>query len=131
RPFWLGEPTAAYARIREVMVEAYRRMAEVCRPGRTAQDIHEASGYIESCGFTTVDGVAHGFGIDLLPPSIRSPSFDPPAALTLTPNMTLVLQPNPTTHDETMGMQVGDMGVITDAGFASMHASANDVIRVG
>jgi len=130
RPFFLGEPTKDYERIREVMVEAYRRMAEVCRSGRTAQDIHEASGYIESCGFTTVDGVAHGFGIDLLPPSIRSPSFDAPAPLTLVPNMTLVLQPNPTTHDETMGMQVGDMGVITEAGYVSMHASPNDVIRL-
>ena len=37
---------------------AYRKMAEVERPGRTAQDIHEASGVIEEAGFTTVDGVA-------------------------------------------------------------------------
>ena len=131
RPFFLGEPTKDYERIREVMVKAYKRMAAVSRPGKTAQDIHEASGYIESCGLTTVDGVAHGFGIDLLPPSIRSPSFDPPAPLTLTRNMTLVLQPNPTTKDEMMGMQVGDMGLVTDDGYKSMHASPNDVIRLG
>ncbi len=131
RPFFLGEPTKEYERIRDVMVEAYNRMAAVARPGRTAQDIHEASGYIESCGFTTVDGVAHGFGIDLLPPSIRSPSFDPPVPLTLTKNMTLVLQPNPTTADERMGMQVGDMGLITDDGYVSMHGTPNDVIRLG
>ena len=131
RPFFLGEPTKDYERIREVMVGAYERMAAVCRPGSTAQAIHEASGYIEACGFTTVDGVAHGFGIDLLPPSVRSPSFDPPAPLTLERGMTLVLQPNPTTHDELKGMQVGDMGVITDAGYVSLHASPNDVIRLG
>ena len=131
RPFFLGEPTPEYERIRDVMVEAYARMKAVCVPGRTAQDIHEASGFIEAQGLTTVDGVAHGFGIDLLPPSIRSPSFDPPAPLTLQRNMTLVLQPNPTSKDELMGMQVGDMGLITDAGYVSMHASPNDVIRLG
>lgn len=131
RPFFLGEPTAEYERIRGIMVEAYERMRAVCVPGRTAQDIHEASGFIEAQGLTTVDGVAHGFGIDLLPPSIRSPSFDPPAPLTLRRNMTLVLQPNPTTKDETIGMQVGDMGLVTDDGYKSMHASPNDVIRLG
>ncbi len=131
RPFYLGEPTAEYERIRAVMVEAYDRMRAVCVPGRTAQDIHEASGYIEAQGLTTVDGVAHGFGIDLLPPSIRSPSFDPPVPLTLRRNMTLVLQPNPTTKDELMGLQVGDMGLITEEGYKSMHATPNDVIRLG
>ncbi len=131
RPFFLGEPTAEYERIRAVMVEAYNRMKAVCVPGSTAQAIHEASGYIEAQGLTTVDGVAHGFGIDLLPPSIRSPSFDPPAPLTLKRNMTLVLQPNPTTKDELLGMQVGDMGVITDEGYKSMHATPSDVIRLG
>lgn len=130
RCFFLGEPTAEYERIRKVMVEAYERMRAVCVPGRTAQDIHEASGWIEAQGLTTVDGVAHGFGIDLLPPSIRSPSFDPPAPLTLRKNMTLVLQPNPTTKDELMGLQIGDMGLITDDGYMSMHATQNDVIRL-
>ena len=131
RPFYLGEPTKEYEAIRMVMVEAYARMKAVCVPGRTAQEIHEASGWIEAQGYTTVDGVAHGFGIDLLPPSIRSPSFDPPLPLTLIRNMTLVLQPNPTTKDELMGLQVGDMGVITDAGYQTMHATPNDVIRLG
>lgn len=131
RPFFLGEPTPEYEHIRAVMVEAYGRMRAVCVPGSTAQAIHEASGYVESQGLTTVDGVAHGFGIDLLPPSVRSPSFDPPAPLTLKRNMTIVLQPNPTTKDELKGMQVGDMGVITDEGYRSMHATPNDVIRLG
>lgn len=131
RPFFLGEPTPEYQRISEVMTAAYHRMARVTQPGATANDIHEASGYIEECGYTTVDGVAHGFGIDLLPPSIRSKSFDAPVPFTLERNMTIVLQPNPTTKDERAGMQVGDMGLVTDAGFQSMHQTPPEVIRLG
>ena len=131
RPFFLGEPTPEYAKLHELAKAAYRKMAEVARPGRTAQDIHEASGVIEEAGFTTVDGVAHGFGIDLLPPSIRSPSFDAPLPFTLETNMTLVIQPNPTTADERMGIQVGDMGLITESGFVSMHETPAEAIRCG
>lgn len=37
--------------------------------------------------------------------------------------MTLVLQPNPTTKDEMMAMQAGEMELPTVEGFRSMHKS--------
>ena len=45
--------------------------------------------------------------------------------------MTVVIQPNPTTKDERMGVQLGDMGVITEEGFERMHRVAPEVIRCG
>jgi len=131
RPFFLGDPTPDYVKVCDIARTAYQRMIDVIKPGCTANDIHEASGYIEASGYTTVDGVAHGFGIDLLPPSIRSKSFTAPAPFTLERNMTIVIQPNPTTADERIGMQLGDMGLVTERGYESMHASSPDVIRCG
>ncbi len=128
RPFFLGEPTKEYARLYQVAKETYDRMAAIVKPGATAQQIHEVSGYIEECGFTAIDGVAHGFGIDLLPPSIRSKSYDPPLPFVLEKDMTLVIQPNPTTHDEKQGVQLGDMLLVTGNGSKSMHRSSPEVI---
>lgn len=128
RPFFLGDMTKEYARLYEVAKAAHDRMVSIVKPGTTAQQIHEASGYIEECGFTAVDGVAHGFGIDLLPPSIRSKSYDPPLPFTLEKDMTLVIQPNPTTRDEKMGVQLGEMVLVTDHGSKSMHASPAEAI---
>lgn len=128
RPFFLGEPTRDYARLYEVAKETRDRMVAAVKPGVTAQQIHEVSGYIEECGFTAIDGVAHGFGIDLLPPSIRSKSYPPPLPFTLEKDMTLVIQPNPTTHDEKMGVQLGEMLLITESGTKSMHAGPSEAI---
>jgi Xaa-Pro aminopeptidase len=131
RPFFLGEPTAAYARLYEVTKAAYDRLAAAIAPGATARDVWEASGYIEEHGYTTVDSVLHGFGIDILPPNIRSKGFEPPSAFTFKHSMTVVLQPNPTTADEKMGLQLGGLGLIGETTFHSMHAIPAEVIRCG
>jgi Xaa-Pro dipeptidase len=131
RPFFLGEPTAAYARLYEVTKGAYDRLAAAIQPGATARELWEASGYIEAQGYTTVDSILHGFGIDILPPNIRSKGFDAPPPFTFKHNMTVVLQPNPTTADERMGLQLGELGLTGDGGFQSMHAIPAEVIRCG
>jgi Xaa-Pro aminopeptidase len=131
RPFFLGEPTKEYARLYGVAKTTRDRMAAIVKPGVTARALHEASGYIEECGYTAVDGVAHGFGIDLLPPSIRSKSYDAPLEFTLENNMTVVIQPNPTTKDEKLGVQLGEMLLVTETGYESMHASPSQAIFCG
>src|SRR4030095_16232923 len=45
RPFFLGEPTAEYARLHEVTKTVHDRLAAVIRAGATARDVWEASGY--------------------------------------------------------------------------------------
>jgi Xaa-Pro dipeptidase len=131
RPFFLGEPTGDYARLYDVTKAAHDRLVAALKPGATARDIWETSGIIESNGYTTVDGILHGFGIDLLPPSVRSKSFDPPPAFTFTENMTVVVQPNPTSADDRMGLQLGELGLITADGFEPLHKIPAEVIRCG
>ena len=51
RPFFLGEPTKEYQRLYDIAKSTRDRMAFAVRPGVTAQELHEVSGYIEDCGF--------------------------------------------------------------------------------
>ena len=129
RPFFLGEPTPEYARLYEVTKAVHDRLAAVVKAGATAHDVWEASGYVEEQGYTTVDSVLHGFGIDILPPNIRSKGFAPPPAFTFKQTMTVVLQPNPTTADERIGLQLGELGLIGEKGFESLHAIPAEVIQ--
>ena len=131
RPFFLGEPTPAYARLYEVAKAVHDRVAGVLKAGATAQEVHDATGLIAESGFTIVDGLIHGFGVDILPPSIRCTLFTPPAPFTFEKNMTVVVQPNPTTKDEKMGVQLGELGLITEGGFEPMHRLPAEVVRVG
>lgn len=121
RPFFLGEPTAEYAHIYAVTKQVHDRLASLIRPGVDMLALHEASGIIEAAGYTCVDDTLHGFAVDIQSPFMRSKGFEPPAPYEIERNMTLVLQPNPTTHDELMGMQIGQTGLVTDDGFVSLH----------
>jgi Xaa-Pro aminopeptidase len=130
RPFFLGEPTLAYAKLYEVLKRVHDRLEKAMNPGVTMADLHPLTLEFRNEGYTTVDGVMHGFGVDILPPGM-GPHFAPPTQQALETGITIVLQPNPTSHDEKMGMQLGEMGLITPQGFRSMHASASEVIRCG
>jgi Xaa-Pro aminopeptidase len=131
RPFFLGEPTSDYQRLYAVTKDVHDRVAALIRPGVDMKELHEASGIIESAGYTSVDDTLHGFAVDILPPFMRSRGFAPPAPYVIERNMTLVLQPNPTTHDELKGMQLGQTGLVTETGYQSMHALPSEVRQCG
>ena len=131
RPFFLGEPTPEYAKLYAVTKDVHDRLFALMRPGVEMAALYEASGVIEAAGYTSVDSMLHGFSVDILPPDMRSKTFPPPHPFRIERNMTIVLQPNPTTHDEKMGMQLGELGLVTDDGFVSMHSIPAEVIRCG
>ncbi|MBB3181632.1 Xaa-Pro aminopeptidase [Variovorax sp. Sphag1AA] len=130
RPFFLGDPTPEYERVYSVLCQVHALLANAMKPGTTAQQLHEISGFIEDSGLTSVDSVLHGFGVDILLPNLRTKGFAPPPPFVLESGMTIVLQPNPTTADERVGMQMGETGLVTENGFASLHKSPSDVIRI-
>lgn len=131
RPFFLGEPTAQYAHLYGVLKRSHDLLAEAMRPGVSLDALREVSLEIQRGGYTTVDGLLHGFGVDILPPAL-GPAFAPPAVpYVLETDVTIVLQPNPTTADEKVGMQLGQMGLITADGYVSMHASPSEVTVCG
>jgi Xaa-Pro aminopeptidase len=110
-------------RLHEVADAAFAAVADRLRPGVHATELVEAAGVIEDCGFTTVDDLVHGFGGGYLPPVIgsRSRSIRPTPDVTLEAGMTLVVQPNVATPDGRLGVQTGELLLVTDQGPERLH----------
>lgn len=126
-----AEPTPLIAELHEVADEVYRSVRSVIRPGATHEDVWAASDLIDDSGYTIRDGLVHGFGIGLLPPSLRTRSttqIDDPWVFR--ENQTIVIQPNVITLDETAGVQTGDLCVVTADGCESMHRYPTGLRRV-
>ncbi len=124
RPFAIGAaPTPEYRWMYEVAVDVFIRIAGVIRDGATIDDVLDAGEYIHSAGFTIYDDLLHGFGGGYLPPILRTrrTSVSPPQPFIFQENMTVVIQPNVTTEDERMGVQVGELVRVTRNGVESLH----------
>ena len=124
RPFSIGtSPTAEYQRMYDVAVEAFNLLSSVIRAGTSTEEVLDAAEYIHSAGYTIYDDLVHCLGGGYLPPILRtrrtSARKTPPYIYK--ENMTLVIQPNPVTEDERMGVQVGQLVRVTATGVESLH----------
>jgi Xaa-Pro aminopeptidase len=127
RPIFVGtEPGALYRKLWDTTLEAYERCVKALRAGATSEDVLDAGDVIAERGFTINDGFLHGFGIGLLPPSIgtresvaRRGELGP--KFTFEENMCVVVQPNVVTHDESAGLQLGNLFRITRDGAECLH----------
>lgn len=134
RTITVGEgPTAEYKALHEVALETYDRAAPVVRPGATVGDVLEAADCIHERGYTILDGLLHGFGVGLLPPSIRTRQTQerPSPPFTFRANQTLVLQPNIVTPDQRAGVQVGNLCVVTERGLESLQRYPTKLVVAG
>jgi Xaa-Pro aminopeptidase len=126
RPIFVGaEPTAEWARLFDVAREAYDAIAADLRPGATEADVLRAAEPIREAGYAIYDDLVHGYGVDILPPIVDREQFaDPPAApgQTFEAGMAIVIQPNPITPDERMGLQLGALTIVREEGAESLHA---------
>jgi Xaa-Pro aminopeptidase len=132
RPVFVGrDPTPEWQRMFDTALEAYRAMAAAIRPGATEADVIRAASVIGERGYDVYDDLIHGYGVDIHPPVIdRTCSrFWPwddarpaPAGRTFERNMAVVIQPNPITPDERMGLQLGALTIVTEGGAESLHA---------
>lgn len=141
RPIFVGrEPTAAWQRMFDVALEAYWRMADAIRPGATEADVIRAASVIGQADYEIYDDLIHGYGVDIHPPVIdRScsrywpwdDSNPAPEGRVFERNMAIVIQPNPITPDERMGLQLGALTVVTDGGARSLHEVPFEPVIVG
>lgn len=127
------EPTAQIAELHAVAEVVYHDVAAAIRPGATIEDVWAASDSISDKGFTIRDGLLHGYGIGLLPPSIRTrqTTHGIDDDWVFEEGETIVIQPNVITTDETAGVQVGELCVVTDEGAQSLHSFPFELIRTG
>ncbi len=124
RPFSIGEPpTADYRRMYDLAVHVFESIAAVVRHGAVAEDVLDAAEGIAAAGYTICDDLLHGFGGGYFAPLVRTrqtggtrhPGF------VFAEDMTVVIQPNVITHDERMGVQVGELVRVTRTGIERLH----------
>ncbi len=132
RTYTLGaDPSPIIADLHRVAEEVYHSVRSAIRPGATHEDVWDASDMIEDSGYTIRDGLLHGFGIGLLPPSMRTrktTQVDDPWVFQ--EGQTMVIQPNVIALDETVGVQTGDLCVVTADGCESLHTFPLELVRV-
>ena len=119
-----ADPTPLYRELHEVADAAFDAVAGRLRAGASAADLVAASGVIEDAGFTIRDDLVHGFVGGYLPPVLGSRSrmlADVPD-FTFRAGMTVVVQPNVVTPDETAGVQTGELLLVTEDGTERLHA---------
>jgi Xaa-Pro dipeptidase len=126
-----AEPAPLYRELHDVADAAFDAVSARLRAGATAAELVEASGVIEDAGFTTRDDLVHGFVGGYLPPVLgsRSRMLGDVPDFTLAAGMTVVVQPNVVTPDETAGVQTGELLLVTEHGPERLHAVPRGLLR--
>jgi Xaa-Pro aminopeptidase len=129
RPVFVGaEPAGEWARMFEAAREAYDRIAAGMHAGSTEGDAIGHAAVLGERGYAIYDDLVHGYGTDIHPPLVdrscveywRS-GAEPPPGRTIELNTAVVIQPNPITPDERMGLQLGALTVVRDSGAECLH----------
>jgi Xaa-Pro aminopeptidase len=131
RPIFVGsEPTEPWQRMFDVALESYERIMDVLRPGATEADTIRAGSVIGEAGYAIYDDLVHGYGVDIMPPIVdRScvqwwpwDDAEPaPPGRTFEEGMAIVVQPNPITPDEQMGLQLGQLAIVRADAAETLH----------
>jgi Xaa-Pro dipeptidase len=127
------EPPPLYRELHDVADAAFDALFERVRPGATAEELVEASALIGDAGFTTRDDLVHGFVGGYLPPVLgdKTRMLEQVPDFTLEEGMTIVIQPNVVTRDESAGVQTGELVVVTDEGAERLHDYERGLLRIG
>jgi Xaa-Pro aminopeptidase len=127
------DPPPLFEALYRTAEAAFEAVTGALCAGAPAAALVEASRVIEAAGFSVYDDVVHGFGGGYWPPVLGRNSREPGGIpdLRLERNMTLVVQPNVITRDETAGVQLGEMVRVTDTGFERLHDAPWGFLRIG
>jgi Xaa-Pro dipeptidase len=128
-----ADPPPLYRELHDVADAAFDALFERVRPGATAADLVEASAVIGEAGFTTRDDLVHGFVGGYLPPVLgdTTRTLEDVPDFTLEEGMTIVIQPNIVTPDESAGVQTGELVAVTAEGAERLHDYERGLLRIG
>jgi Xaa-Pro aminopeptidase len=126
-----ADPSPDVVRLHEVAEAALEAISARLRAGVHAEELVAAAEVIEEAGLTTVDDLVHGFGGGYLPPVLgsRSRAIRPTPDVTLEAGMTLVVQPNVATPDLRLGVQTGELLLVTENGAERLHTFPRGLVR--
>jgi Xaa-Pro dipeptidase len=130
RPVFVqAEPTEDWLAMFDAARDAYDAITRGMTPGSTEGDVIRNASVLGERGYAIYDDLIHGYGTDYGPPLVDRSCVqywngggEPPAGRTIERGMTIVVQPNPITPDERMGLQLGALTVVTPTGAESLHA---------
>ena len=133
RSIAIGLPTPDVTRLHGVADEAFAALREAARPGTPVRHLLEVAGLIDRAGMTVVDDVVHGYGGGYLPPVLRTPATQrrPVPELDLEVGMFLVIQPNVVSADGRLGVQTGELVVVTEHGAERIHTLPTGLLAAG
>jgi Xaa-Pro aminopeptidase len=119
-----GDPPPLYRELHAVADAALEAISGRLQAGVTARELVEASALIEDAGFSICDDLVHGFVGGYLPPVLGASSRALAAVpdFTFASGMTVVVQPNVVTKDETAGVQTGELLLVTEDGAERLHS---------
>ncbi|MGE0557610.1 MAG: M24 family metallopeptidase [Burkholderiales bacterium] len=132
-----ADPSPLYRDLHDTAEAAFDAVTAVIRHGTTMQQILDATGVIESRGYTVCDDLMHGFGGGYFQPIVgtKSRMAGQLPEMTLEENMTVVIQPNVITTDadesKRAGVQVGELVRVTRDGFERLHRAPRGLFRAG
>jgi Xaa-Pro dipeptidase len=129
RPVFVGsEPTERWAKMFDAARVSYDGVAAGMVAGSTEGDAIRNAAVLGERGYAIYDDLVHGYGTDIHPPLVdRScvaywrTGAEPPPGRTIELNTAVVIQPNPITPDERMGLQLGALTVVRDGGAECLH----------
>ena len=126
-------PSPLYRELHDVADAAFDAIFERVRPSATAADLVAASAVIGDAGFTTRDDLVHGFVGGYLPPVLgdKSRMLEEVPDFTLEDGMTIEIQPNVVTRDESAGVQTGELIAVTPDGAERLHDYERGLLRIG
>jgi Xaa-Pro dipeptidase len=133
RTFVIGsDPSPLHQELHDVADAAFDTLFERVRPGTTAAELVEASAVIGDAGFTTRDDLVHGFVGGYLPPVLgdKTRTLEDVPDFTLEEGMTIVIQPNVVTRDESAGVQTGELVLVTTDGAVRLHDYERGLLRL-
>jgi Xaa-Pro dipeptidase len=127
------DPSPLHRDLHEVADAAFDDVFAKVRPGVTAADLVEASAVIGEAGFTTRDDLVHGFVGGYLPPVLgdKTRTLEGVPDFTLEEGMTIVIQPNVVTADESAGVQTGELVAVGPDGAERLHDYERGLLRIG
>jgi Xaa-Pro aminopeptidase len=125
RPIFVAaEPTAEWQQLFDVALASYEAIRGILRPGTTEAEVIEAAEPIRAADLEIYDDLVHGYGVDIMPPIVdRTQLRHPPenGGARFEQDTAIVIQPNPVTPDERMGLQLGELTIVREGGAESLH----------
>jgi Xaa-Pro dipeptidase len=126
--FVAAEPSQPWLRMFDVARDAYERITSGMHAGSTEGDAIRNAAVIGDAGYEIYDDLIHGYGTDIHPPLVDRSCVaywkngtEPPPGRTIEERMAIVVQPNPITDDEQMGLQLGALTVVREGGAECLH----------